>query len=133
MKRFLQYISESPNETDNPVAVSTYFALPYDLTWQALAWPITQAVRNGELIATKQDTPIASITPTQETVSLTKVQKYSASGTVELEAGLGLHTESGLYLLDGHHRVSADALQGLTQTPIRVLSIQQVNDWMNTR
>ena len=132
MKRFTQYIKESPHETDNPVPVANYFSLPYDETWQELAWPITQAVRAGELIATRQDTPIATIIPTQATVSLTKVQKYSATGTVDLEPGLGLHTESGFYLLDGHHRVAADALQGLVQTPIRVLSIQQINDWLNS-
>jgi hypothetical protein len=132
MKRFTQFIRESPHETDNPVSVSTYFALAPDTTWQAIAPKIIAAVKAGELIAQRQETPIASITPTQDTVSLTKVQKYAASGTIELAPGIALHTETALFLLDGHHRASADALNGLIQTPTRVLSIQQINDWLST-
>src|SRR6476619_4513461 len=132
MKRFTQFMKESPFETDHPVSVSNYFKHAADTKWQSL-WPkIADAVKTGKLLAPKQDTPIASLTPTQKTVSLTKVQKYVDTGTRNLAPGVALHTETKLFLLDGHHRVSADALSGLIQTPIRVLSIQQINDWLST-
>lgn len=128
MKRFQQFIKESPNETDDPVSVGQFFSLPPSLTIQPLIPDIKNAVVNGTLKTRVMSLSLKTLIPTQRTVSLPKV-KTSAERWVNSSLPIVLLDRGKNILLDGHHRVCAHLFLGKKQETFNTITAAQVADW----
>lgn len=125
MKTFAQFIRESPHETVQPISVNSYLRNTPDVSWQPRIQSIIALVRAGGIVPTySQEVPIGTLIPTQETVSQPKVQ--SMISKTDLPLGLVLVKDGQNYLLDGHHRACADAIQGLLTTSANVITADQL-------
>jgi hypothetical protein len=121
MLRFLSFLHESPHETTGPVSVAAYLRKPADPSWQAHIPAIQSAIAAGSLVPRVAQVAIADLTPSQETVSLPKIQQL-ADGSMSRPT-LPLVLVPQYIVLDGHHRLCADAQSGAAFTTVRTVSL----------
>lgn len=128
MKRFQQFVAESPHETEAPVSVGQFFPLAPSLSIQPLIPDIKSAVVNGTLKTRVMTLSLKTLIPTQRTVSLPKV-KTSADRWVNSTLPLVLLDRGKNMLLDGHHRACAAVFLGKTQDTFATITSSQLADW----
>lgn len=123
MKSFQQYMRESPTETEGVVPIKLYLFRDLD---NALSpedvQDILAQVRSQQVKLHKDITvPIASLIPTQPTVSQPKVIAWSL---MPFLAGIPtvMMGEHGFYIIDGHHRICGAVVR--QETVIRVNVVQ---------
>jgi hypothetical protein len=128
MKRFQQFVAESPNETEGLISVGKFFPLAPSLSIQPLIPDIKNAVASGALKTRVMSLSLKTLIPTQRSVSMPKV-KTSADRWVNSTLPLVLLDRGKNILLDGHHRACAAVFLDKTQDTFATITASQLADW----
>ena len=121
MRRFREFLNESPNETEAVVPVSVYLHTPPDLDR-----PIDMlivGVKANLYVSFVETVELASLTPTQKTVNNLKVMQYGRDALHDdrLPLVCEIDKTGRYYIVDGHHRICGAIVQGLTHLAVRIV------------
>lgn len=119
MRRFREFLNESPNETEAVVPVSVYLHTP-----ALLDRPIDMlrlGVAANLYVSFVETVELASLIPTQKTVNNLKVMQYGKDALHDDRLPLVCRHGEGYYIVDGHHRICGAIVQGLTHLAVRIV------------
>jgi hypothetical protein len=117
MRRFRDFLRESPHETESVVPVAVYLHQPVDLTRPVAA--LYAEVCAGRA-CDEQTVGVARLVPTQVAVNQRKVVAFSLHPGSVLPVVAPLE-DGRYYLVDGHHHVCGAVLAGQTSVRVRVM------------